>query len=186
MDKAKNGGNDEYVLNEDNIVYRDLFKELIEGFALHEIILDEIGNPINYRFLDINPAFEKMVGLKAKDVLGKLVLDVLPHTEKFWIETYGRVATTGESIIFEHYATEQKRFYQVTSFSPKKGQFVTLFEDVTLRKEAEDKLKEILDETKKMNEIMIGREMKMIELKERNRELEDKIKNLESQLSNNK
>lgn len=168
------------------ISYEDLFKELIEGFALHEIVCDEKGNPINYRFLDVNPAFEKIVGMKKKDVIGKMVLDIMPHTESFWINTYGDVALTGDSVIFEHYATEQKKHYQVTSFSPKRGQFVTLFEDITSRKEAEDKLNQALSESKKVNDIMVGREIKMIELKEKISELESKIEELEKKLSNNK
>ncbi len=172
------------ILNEDCSVYRDLFKELIEGFALHEIICNEKGEPINYRFLDINPAFEKMVGVKAENVIDNFVLDVLPDTEKFWIDTYGKVALTGRSIVFEHYARVQKKYYQVTAFSPKKGQFVTLFEDITQRKEVEVKLNEALDEAKKANEVMVGREIKMIELKERNQELENKIKELEEKLAN--
>lgn len=169
--------------NKDLVSYEQLFNELIEGFALHEIVCDELGRPINYRFLDVNPAFEKMVNKKKKDVVGKLVLDIMPETESFWIETYGDVALSGKSIIFEHYAHQQNKYYQVTSFSPKKGQFVTLFEDITSRKEAEERFKNLLEETKKINEIMVGRELKMIELKEKNKELEEKIAELENKLS---
>ena len=131
-----------FELNNDDkeISYENLFKELIEGFALHEIICDENCKPVNYRFLDVNPAFERMVGIKKEDILGKLVLDVMPDTESFWIDTYGNVALTGDSIIFEHFSKHLNKFYQVTSFSPKKGQFVSLFEDITSRKEAEEKL----------------------------------------------
>lgn len=178
---------DEHViLLENEISYESLFKELIEGFALHEIVCDENGKPVNYRFLDVNPAFEKMVGVKKSDVIGKLVLDVMPDTEYFWIDTYGSVANTGESAIFEHFSKHLNRYYQVTSFSPKKGQFVTLFEDISPRKEAEDKLNIALFETKKINEIMVGREIKMIELKDKVMELESKIKELENKLPNNK
>ena len=48
--------------------YRALFNSMIEGFALHEIICDEKGEPFDYRFLDINPAFEKLTGLKREIV----------------------------------------------------------------------------------------------------------------------
>ena len=162
----------------------ELFQELIEGFALHSIILDDKGAPVNYRFIKVNSAFERMVGLNSSDIVGKLVLDILPKTEPFWIETYGKVATTGEPIVFEHFSIEQSKYYQVTSFCPKSGQFVTLFEDITTRKEAEDKLNEALIETKKMNEMMMGREIKMVELKNQVKELEDKVKELEDKLAN--
>ena len=115
------------VVNE--MCYRDLFNELLEGFALHEIVCDEEGRPINYRFIHVNPAFEKMVGLQNDNVKDKLVLDVLPNTEKFWIDTYGHVALTGEPIVFEHFAKEQGKYFQVTSFSPKKGIPTIVYEE---------------------------------------------------------
>ena len=65
--------------------YRQLFNEMVDGFALHEIICDETGTPVDYRFLEINPAFEKLTGLKAQDLIGRTVLEVLPDTEAVWI-----------------------------------------------------------------------------------------------------
>ncbi|RPJ51983.1 MAG: PAS domain S-box protein, partial [Acidobacteria bacterium] len=58
--------------------YRTLFESMTEGFALHEIVTDEQGRPVDYRFLDVNPAFERLTGLKRADVLDKRVLEVLP------------------------------------------------------------------------------------------------------------
>ncbi|MFA9391089.1 MAG: ATP-binding protein [Prolixibacteraceae bacterium] len=122
--------------------YRSLFTEMLEGFALHEIICDEHGAPIDYRFLEVNPAFEKITGLKANELIGESVMHALPHTEKFWIETYGRVALSGQYEQFEHYAQEQDKYFHVGAFSPKKNQFATFFNDITERKLAELKLKE--------------------------------------------
>ncbi len=85
--------------------YRTLIHEMHNGFALHEIICDDNGNPCDYRFLEVNLAFERMTGLKREEIIGKTVLDVLPRTEPYWIDTYGRVALTGKSIRFENYST---------------------------------------------------------------------------------
>jgi PAS domain S-box-containing protein len=117
--------------------YRTLFTEMLEGFALHEIICDAVGNPVDYRFLDINPAFEKLTGLKSEDTIGKTVRSVLPNIEYYWIEKYGKVALTGESISFENYSGEIDRYYSVVAFSPEYGKFATLFEDITDRKRSE-------------------------------------------------
>ena len=76
--------------------YRALFNNMTEGFALHEIVTDEAGRPCDYRFLDVNPAFERLTGLRRADVVGRPVTEVLTDIEPFWIETYGRVALTGE------------------------------------------------------------------------------------------
>ncbi|MDT8284132.1 MAG: PAS domain S-box protein, partial [Thermovirgaceae bacterium] len=72
--------------------YQTLFREMLDGFALHEIICDEDGKPADYRFLAVNPAFERMTGFKAEEMLGKTVLTVMPGTEPSWIEAYGKVA----------------------------------------------------------------------------------------------
>jgi PAS domain S-box-containing protein len=123
--------------------YRMLFHAMMDGFALHEIILDEAGKPADYRFLAVNPAFERMTGLKAEDVVGKSVLTVLPGTERHWIEAYGRVALTGEPVFFNDYSNELKRHFEVTAFRPGPLQFACVFADVTERKRAETELQKL-------------------------------------------
>ncbi len=122
--------------------YRTLFHEMLEGFAVHEILCDAHGQPVDYRFLAVNPAFERMTGLKAADLVGKTVLDVLPQTERHWIDTYGRVALTGEPAFFQHAATSLGKHFEVTAFRPAPNQFACIFSDITDRKRAEDELRE--------------------------------------------
>jgi PAS domain S-box-containing protein len=120
--------------------FRLLFDGMTEGFAFHEIILDEKGDPCDYRFLSINPAFEKQTGLKAEKIIGKKVSEVLPGTEKYWIDTYGKVALTGESIEFENYSSGLNSYYRVSAFCPDKGFFAVIFENITTRVLAEKEL----------------------------------------------
>ena len=112
-----------------------LFNEMLDGFALHEIICDNNGLPIDYRFLDINPAFEKQTGL-SRDIVGKTVLEVMPGTEKYWIDQYGKVALTGKPIFFENYASAIDKYFEVTAFRPAPMQFACLFQDITDKKKA--------------------------------------------------
>jgi PAS domain S-box-containing protein len=92
---------------------------------------------VDYRFLDMNPAFEQLTGLKKVDVVGKTVLNIMPNTESIWIEKYGNVALTGEPISFEDYANSLGRHFKVIAFCPKKNQFAVIFTDITERKQAE-------------------------------------------------
>ncbi|NLY41181.1 MAG: PAS domain S-box protein [Desulfovibrionales bacterium] len=117
--------------------YQMLFQEMRSGFSVHEIICDSQGAPVDYRFLDVNPAFEQQTGLVRKDIVGKTVREVLPDIEQVWIDNFGRTALTGEPCAFEHYAVDLDRYYTVHAFCPCPGQFACIFSDITERKKTE-------------------------------------------------
>jgi PAS domain S-box-containing protein len=136
--------------------YQTLFREMLDGFALHEIVCDASGKPVDYRFLTFNPAFERMTGLTAQDTLGKTVLEVMPGTEQHWIETYGNVALTGEPAFFENYTAEIEKHFEVTAFRPAPNQFACIISDITVRKldESEkEKLQAQLNQAQKMESV---------------------------------
>lgn len=120
--------------------YRSLFQGMTEGFAIHEILLDENGKPCDYRFLDINPAFEKLTGLLREDVAGKNHNDVLPGDSPRWVEEYGAVALTGKPIQFDNYSPALGKHFEVFAYRPAPGQFATVFMDITERKRQEEKI----------------------------------------------
>jgi len=141
----------ETALRESEKKFRFLFEEMISGFALHEIICDDTGKPVDYRFLEVNPAFETLTGLRAERIIGKTVLEVLPDTEPYWIENYGKVALTGEPARFENYSRELKRYYSVTAYCPQKGRFAVVFNDITDRIKAQEALQRANEELQKFN-----------------------------------
>ena len=126
--------------------HRLLFKEMLDGFALHEIICDENGKPVDYRFITVNPAFEKITALRNDAIAGKRVREVLPGLEQSWIDIYGSVALTGEPAFFENYSAELKKYFKVTAFRPAPGQFACIFSDITRQRET-DKLLRRSEET---------------------------------------
>lgn len=129
-------------LRESEQKYRLLFENMMTGFALHEIILDNQGNPIDYKFIEVNPEFENMTGLKSENIAGKCVREIIPDVEQFWIETCSNVALTGEPCKFENYARAIGKHFDVWAFSPKRGYFATIISDITQRKHAENALEE--------------------------------------------
>jgi PAS domain S-box-containing protein len=125
--------------------YRALFNRMTEGFALHEIICDENGEPYDYRFLDVNPAFEQLTGLKREDVIGRTHNEILPNDDARWVREYGAVALTGNPTQFENYSSALGRDYEVFAYCPAPRQFAVLFMDITERKRSEEVLQTALE-----------------------------------------
>ena len=125
------------------------FDRMLDGFAYHKIIVDKAGKPVDYVFLEVNHAFEKMTGLKREQIIGKKITEVLPGIEKDpadWIGIYGRVALTGEPVQFENYNEMLCKWFKVSAYCPEKAHFVALFEDITERKTTEEKYRRLFEE----------------------------------------
>ncbi len=126
--------------------YQLLFNEMMAGIALHKIICDENGNPIDYLFLDVNPSFENLTGLEKDKIIGKTVREIMPNTEQYWIDIYGEVAITGKSIQFENYSVELGKHFEVTAFMTKPEHFACIFHDISERKKVESEIQKSLAE----------------------------------------
>lgn len=134
--------------------YQALFDTLIEGFCTIEMIFDGNGKPVDYRFLEINPAFEKQTGLS--NAQGKLMRELAPNHEAHWFELYGKVAVTGEPVHFENEAKALGRHYDVRAWrvgGAKSRKVAILFNDVTEQKKAEGKLQAQLERLNLLQQI---------------------------------
>jgi PAS domain S-box-containing protein len=137
----------EEALRESEARYRTLITQMADGFALHEVICDRAGTPVDYRFLEVNPMFERLTGLCGQEIVGKTVLQVLPQTEEHWIAFYGRVALTGQPERRESHSRHMDKYFEVLAYRPREGQFATIFSDVTERRQVGEQLKTSLQET---------------------------------------
>ncbi|HEY5975660.1 MAG TPA: ATP-binding protein [Geobacteraceae bacterium] len=127
-------------LRESKERYRTLFTQMLTGFAHHEILCDEAGRPVDYRYLSVNPAFELMTGKQEQQVVGKTVHEVFPGIEDSWIRRYGAVALTGRPDHFESHVASLGKYFEVLAYRPAPGEFAVTFTDITERKQAEAEL----------------------------------------------
>jgi len=121
---------------EKNSEYYELIESMLNGYAVNEIILDYKHEPIDYRFLEINTAFEELTALKKADIIGKNITEVFPRIEKSWIELCADVALNQKDICTEYYSKMLDRYYNVRIISRQKGIFLTIFNDITTVKDA--------------------------------------------------
>ena len=123
--------------------YSSLFSNMIDGFAYCQMIFDEKDEPVDFVYLQINDAFERITGLQRDLVVGKKVTQAIPgikdaNPELF--EIYGRVALTGKKEKFEVFFKPLNLWLSISVYSPRKGYFAAVFEDITQRKKAEEEL----------------------------------------------
>ena len=136
----------ENALRESEKKYRSLFENMLDGFAYCRMIFDETGNPVDFEYLEINEAFERLTGLKREAVIGKKVTEAIPGTEKAnpeLFEIYGRVALTCKEEKFEIYFKPLSRWFSISVYCPKKGYFAAVFEDITQSKQAGEALRKL-------------------------------------------
>jgi signal transduction histidine kinase len=127
----------EAALRESDARYRALFDAIDAGFCVIEMIFDAGGKPVDYRFLETNPAFVEQSGLV--NAVGRCVKELVPALEEHWFETYARVATTGEPLRFENGSDEMGRWFDVFAFrigAPAEQRVALLFTDVTAERRA--------------------------------------------------
>ena len=117
--------------------YRSLFEGLTEGVALHELVLDEQGSPLDYRILAVNPAFTAQTGMSAEAVCGKLASEAYGGGQAPFLERYAGATLSGEPARFQEHFAPLGRDFDITAVRQSEGHFATLFEDVTERKAAE-------------------------------------------------
>ncbi len=149
--------------------YRSLFDSIDAGFCIIELVFDADGKPVDYIFLEANPAFERQTGLI--DATGKTMRSMVPGHEKHWFDLYGAVAMTGEQMRFEQHAEALGDiWYDVYAFrvgDPAARQVAVLFNDISTRRTMEIALRESEERLRGLNETLEDR------VDARTRQLED-------------
>ncbi|KKN49647.1 hypothetical protein LCGC14_0640770 [marine sediment metagenome] len=119
-----------------------LFNNSTRGIAYHRVIYDLQNNPVDYVITDVNTQFEAIVPLKREEVINKRATEVYQVENAPYLNIYSKVAASQESTEFEAFVPPMNAYFKISVISPKKGEFITVFDDITSQKESEQKLKE--------------------------------------------
>jgi PAS domain S-box-containing protein len=125
-------------LRQSEAKYRELFDSMLDGYALHEAICDDRGTLVDYRYLEVNPAFEHYVGKTRAEMIGKRLRELWPQTESVWLQRFDEVVRTGQSTRVEHRHESTGHWYLVHAYRPAPGHFAIACTDIDDRKRAEE------------------------------------------------
>ena len=134
----------EMALREAEGLYRNLFNSMDEGFCIIEMIFDAEGKAVDYRFLEINAAFEKQTGMH--DAVGKRMREIAPSHEEFWFDTYGAIALSGEPAQFIQKAEALSRCYDIRAYrvgEPAQRHVAVVFNDISVRMREEAHIRQL-------------------------------------------
>lgn len=118
--------------------YRTLLLGLTEAIVLTETVLDGAGAVCDFRILRVNPAFERLLGSKEQDLLGKTLLEVLPEKQRPWVKLYRQVVASGKPARFEFFSGRLNRLFEVLAYRPDDHQVASVFTDITDRRSGDD------------------------------------------------
>lgn len=124
--------------------FRSIFEKMDDGFCVIEMIYDAAGDPVDYRFVMANPAFEHHTTMR--DVVGRRMREIIPTHEDDWFDIYGEVDRTRKPVRFVNEARAlNNRWFDLNAFpvgDPSQHQVAVLFTDITERLRATESLKE--------------------------------------------
>jgi PAS domain S-box-containing protein len=121
--------------------YHSLYTSMNEGVAIHRILYDQAEKAVDYIIMDVNPSYEEILDLKRDDVIERKASEVYGTDNPPYLDLYSSVVETGNPKSFETYFEPMNRYFNISVFSPKYGEFATIFEDITERKKTEDELR---------------------------------------------
>ncbi len=127
-------------LRESEEKHRHLITQMTQGLAVLETMQDNMGDVVDYRFVDANKAYEKLTGQKCEVIIGKQLSTVMPRIETSWLQKYKYVSVTGDPTTFEQYSGELEKYFEITAYSPNPKQIAVILNDITDRKMGEIQL----------------------------------------------
>jgi len=140
-------------LQQSEAKFSSLFESMIEGVAIHEVVYDSDGKPIDYLILDVNPAYKHHTGIDLQGARGKRASEVYGLNPPPLLAEFGQVAKDGQPCTIESYVEGMNKYFRVSVFSPRRGFFATVFEDITAQKRNEEERRRLEAEVQHVQQL---------------------------------
>ena len=122
--------------------FRGLFEAMTEGVALHEILRDEGGEPVDYRLVEVNPAYSTHTGIPQAEAVGRRASELYGTGRAPYLDVYARVVATSQPTRFEIHFAPMDRHFRISAFPAGEDRFATVFADITESKRLQLELAE--------------------------------------------
>lgn len=124
--------------------FKTLFMSINECFYISEILYDQNGNPCDFKYLDVNPKFEQLLGMNREQIIGKTYREITSLNNPQWMDIYFQVARTGLPMSYEFYSNEFRKFFITSAYLSDKDQISVFVMDITERKKSEEQIKKLV------------------------------------------
>ncbi|MBN2714336.1 MAG: PAS domain S-box protein [Deltaproteobacteria bacterium] len=118
-------------ISEREQLLRELFDNMVDGFASHRMIYDDNGKAVDYEFVEVNRVFSQRLGMVPEVLAGKTAKALEPNIEQYWIDLYDTVARTGKPHLYTSYAKAEDKHYETRLYRPKPGYCAAIVRDVS-------------------------------------------------------
>jgi len=132
----------EVALQQSEAKYRSLFETMGQGYVLAETVRDANGQAVDMRLLEVNPAYERLMGVSAEEARGRCAYEILPGVDRWWLETCDRIARAGQPERVEYQYSRDGGWFEAWVYPRGQDRYEVLFEDITERKRAETALRQ--------------------------------------------
>ena len=140
------------MLTDGKLFYKSILDKLLTAFALHKVILNQDNKPVDYEFIEVNQAFEDIIGIKTNDIIRTKCSELKILKEFKWIEYYNDVILKGTPKNIEYYSDKLHRWYQVDMYSPELNYVITIFNEITMLKLVEDRIENLENKYRRLVE----------------------------------
>lgn len=146
--------------------YRSLFEKMEEGLLVGELVYNPEGEAEDWRYLELNPALERMIELKPEQVFGKTRSEAFGSVDPYWLDIYSEVVATSNTTRLEYFVPTSNRWFDITVYASGLNRFVVLYDDITDRKKAEEALRVLSEEKINAQKLEISANQELIRKKD--------------------